>query len=58
MVSHHLAKFGGHRHCGSGDMMFLVVEEQGSTCPCFNIPLLIISKGHGMPCPHTKNFRM
>ena len=28
MVSHHLTKFGGHRQCGSGDMMFLVVERQ------------------------------
>ena len=28
MVSHLPAKFGGHRHCGSRDMMFLVVEEQ------------------------------
>ena len=26
MVSHHPVKFGGHRHCGSGDIMFLVVE--------------------------------
>ena len=25
MVNHHPAKFGGHRHCGSGDM-FLVVR--------------------------------
>ena len=24
MVSHHLAKFGGHRHCGSGDLVVLV----------------------------------
>ena len=23
MVSYHTAEFGGHRHCGSGDMMFL-----------------------------------
>ena len=28
MVSHHPAKFGGHRHCGSGDIMFLVAEEK------------------------------
>ena len=32
MVRHHPVKFGGHRHCGSGDIMFLVVEEQDSTC--------------------------
>ena len=23
MVSHHPAKFGGHRHCGCGDVMLL-----------------------------------
>ena len=33
MVSHHPGKFGGHRHCGSGDKMFFVVEGQDSTCP-------------------------
>ena len=31
MVSHHPAKFGGHKHCGSGDMMLLVIEGQDST---------------------------
>ena len=36
MVSNHPAKFGGQRHCSGGDMMFLVVEGQDSTCPCFN----------------------
>ena len=46
MVSHHPAKFGGHRHCGSGDMIFLVAEEENSKCSCFNLPLLFISKGH------------
>ena len=25
---HHPAKFGGHRHCVSGDMMFVVAEGQ------------------------------
>ena len=29
MVSHHTAKLGGYRHCGSGDM-FLVAEEENS----------------------------
>ena len=33
MVSHHAAQSGDCRHCGSGDMMFLVVEGQESTCP-------------------------
>ena len=40
MVSHHPAKFGDHRHCGSGDTMFVVVEGQDSTCPRLDPPLL------------------
>ena len=48
MVSHHPAKFGDHRHCGSGDIMFLVAEEENSRCSRFNPPLLFISKGHGL----------
>ena len=28
MVSHHLTKLGDHRHCGSGDIMFLLTEEK------------------------------
>ena len=36
MVSHHLAKFSDHRHCGSGDIMFLVVEGENSRCSRFN----------------------
>ena len=53
MVSHHLAKFGDNRHCGSGDM-FLVAEEENSRCSrfnpplLFNLPLLFISKGQGL----------
>ena len=31
MLSHHPAKIGGHRHCGSGDMMFIGIEGQDST---------------------------
>ena len=46
MVSHHSAKFGDHRHCGSGDIMFLAAEEENSRCSRFNPPLLFISKGH------------
>ena len=54
MVSHHPANFGNHRHCGSGDIMFLVAEEEISRCSrfnqplLFNPPLLLISKGHGL----------
>ena len=50
MVSHQPAKFGGHRHCGIGDMMFVLVEGQDSTCPWLDPPLLFISKAHGMTC--------
>ena len=54
MVSHHPAKFGDHRHCSSGDIMFLVAEEENSRRSrfnpplLFNSPLLFISKGHGL----------
>ena len=41
MVSHQPARFGGHRRCGSGDMMFVVVEGQDSTCPCFYVNIYI-----------------
>ena len=57
MVSHHPAKFGGHRHCGSEDMMFVVVEEQDSTCPRLDPSLMFISKEHGIPCSHRQNCR-
>ena len=43
MVSKQPAKFGGHRQCGSGDIMFLVIDEQDSTYSCLNPPLLFIS---------------
>ena len=52
MVSHHSAKFGDYRHCGSGDIMFLIAKEKNSRCShfnpllLFNPPLLFISKGH------------
>ena len=46
MVSHHPAKFGGHRHCGCG--VFLVAEEQDSTCSRLNPTLLTNSKIHGL----------
>ena len=39
-LSHDPAKFGGHRHCGSGDIMFLVAKEENSRCSRFNPPLL------------------
>ena len=54
MVSHHSAKFDDHRHCGSGDIMFLVAEEENCRRSRFSLPLLFnlslvfISKGHGL----------
>ena len=27
-MGYHPAKFGGYRHCGSGDIMFLVVSSK------------------------------
>ena len=39
MVCHQPAKFGGHRHCDSGDMI-LVAKEENSRCSRFNSPLL------------------
>ena len=40
MVSHDPPKLGGPRYYGSGDLMFLVVEEQDFTCCRLNPPLL------------------
>ena len=54
MVSHHSAKYGGERHCGSGDIILSVAERKDSTGSKLNIPLLLISKAHGMPGNHTK----
>ena len=39
IISHHSAKFGDHKQCGSGDKMFLVVGEQDFTCSCLNPPI-------------------
>ena len=44
MVSQHTAKFGGPRHCDSGDLMFFVVEGQHSTYPRLDPPLLLSPK--------------
>ena len=50
MVRHHPAKLGSHRHCGNGDIMFVMVERRDSTCRRLDPPLLFISKAHCMPC--------
>ena len=47
MVSHHPARFGGRRHCGSG-VMFLMVEVLDFTCSSLNLPSLFIFKEHGL----------
>ena len=47
VLSHHPANFCGLRHCGSGDIIFLVVKEEDSRFSCFNPPLLF-SKGHSL----------
>ena len=43
MVSENPAKFGGHRHCDSRDLMFLVVKGEDSRCPCLNLQITAIS---------------
>ena len=48
MVSYQSAKFCGHKHCGSRDIMLLAVEEEDPRSSHFNPPLLFISKGHGL----------
>ena len=55
MVSHYIAKFGGYRYCCSRDMMFVAVEGHNSTRPRLDLPLLFISKVHGMPCSRKQN---
>ena len=50
--SYHPARFGGHRHCASGDLVFLVVEGQDSTCHRFNPSLLTHTKFRGVETWH------
>ena len=47
------SRFGSHRDCGSGNMLFLV-EGEDSTCPRLDPRLLHISKAHGMACSRTQ----
>ena len=53
MVSHHPSKLGGQRYRGSGDISFLVAEEQDSTS-CLNLSLLFTPTAHDMACSHTQ----
>ena len=46
ILSQHRAKFGGHRYCGSEDIIILVPEKEDSKCSTFNPPLVFIPKGH------------
>ena len=46
MVCHHPVKIGGHRHCCSGDIMFLVAEEEDSRCSRFNPSLKGTGRNH------------
>ena len=55
MVSHHCAKFVGHSHSTSGDIIFLLVEEQDCTWSHLNLPLLFIPKVYGNLCSHQQN---
>ena len=41
-MSHHPVKFAGHRHCGSGDITLLVVEELDSTSRFLNLAIQFI----------------
>ena len=40
MVSQDRAKFGGHKHFGSGEIKFLVAKEENFRGSRFNPPLL------------------
>ena len=57
MVSYHPVKFGGQRHCGSGDTMVIVVEGQDSTQRRLDRPLCLSLKHMAFHAP-TQNFKM
>ena len=48
MVNHQSAKLGGHKDCGSGGLIFLVVKEQDSTYLPKTPSFLFISETHGI----------
>ena len=48
IVNHYLPKLGGHKHCGSGDMTFLVAEEENPRWSHFSLGSLFISKRHDL----------
>ena len=48
MVSHHPAKFCGRNHCGTRDIILLVIKEQDSIRFHLIPPLLFISRTHDL----------
>ena len=58
MVSRHPAKFGGHRHCGRGVIIFLGVEEPDSILSLKStITVYLLRawlKAHGMPYSYVR----
>ena len=55
-VSHHSAMFGGHRYCGSGDMMFLEAEVKNSTCSRLNLHVECHIQNFSIQIALTKTF--
>lgn len=55
IVSHHPVKFSSHKYYNCGDEMFLVIEEQDSTCSLTSS--ITISKAYDISCFHERNFR-
>ena len=48
MVNHRPATFDDHKHCGSGDIIYLVADEEDARCSSYNPSSLFISKGHDL----------
>lgn len=51
MINQHNAKFGGRMQYSNGNIMILVVDEQGFTCSLSSV-ITIFSKAHGMSFSH------
>ena len=57
MVTHHHTKFGCKRHCGSENVIFLVIEEQNFACS-LTYAITVFYKSRGMLCTHRRSFRL
>lgn len=57
MVTHHHTKFGCKRHCGSENVIFLVIEEQNFPCS-LTYAITVFYKSRGMLCSHRRSFRL